>query len=100
MGGDSCQCSLRSNLNFLRFAVNMISSLCMKPELMFLVLLFRQMYQHLKKIQLETVIRLKSYCFGRQQLQNYTIFANESVILFVSGNVVANHYFLYIVLVM
>ena len=58
----------------------------MKPELTFCVL-FWQMYQSLRKRESKTITKVKSYCLGRQQLQNYTISADESVILFVSGDI-------------
>ena len=46
------------------------------------------MYQSLSKIQLDSITKVKSYCIGRHQLQNYTLSAEESVILFVSGDIV------------
>ena len=45
-----------------------------------------QLYQYLKNIQLETpnITRVKSYCFGGRQLQNYSIHAEDSAFVFVS----------------
>ena len=51
--------------------------------------LLLQLYQHLKKIQWEmsNITRVKSYCFGQKQLQNYSHFADDLAIVFVCNEI-------------
>ena len=54
--------------------------------------IFSQLYQHLKKKLLGSpnIIKVKSYCVGRQQLEKFSIYADDLRHVFVSCNILSD----------
>ena len=83
MGGDSCQCSLKSNHSSYKY--ELIAQM-LKQSNWILLLIISQLYQHLKNMQLDSpnITRVRSYSFSMEKLNDFYTYSNDSVIVFVS----------------
>ena len=81
---------------FLQVRVYSLCILCLLHCLLFYDCVY-QLYQRLKNMQMSSpnITRVKSYCFGKQQLQNYTSYADNLAFVFVSGNYQVSTFFPY-----